>query len=304
MTPSDDEVLARLRAALQTVADRTPTSAGRLDEIVLVATEKRTRATVTIVSAAAAVAAIAAVAAVVANTNSSDSQLVLPASGGSPSVAATASDCVPENYGVIASAAELEGLTYLLPATPVGYHLYGAWGTTSRNRCASSVTWYVEYDANAGPGDVKSIQLEVMRQDSSAPGGDPLRAEAGIAPTLAAGNGANSAPVTGPESGSGSASASTLASAPPSPGASSVAPPLRTTVAIGGHPGTFLAAGTGGVVVWAAAGDLFQITGPLADGKPDSLVALANALVAVPTDDPRIVAPANCQVPAGQVCPD
>ena len=30
MTPNDDEALARLRAALHTVADRTPISGGRL----------------------------------------------------------------------------------------------------------------------------------------------------------------------------------------------------------------------------------------------------------------------------------
>ncbi len=33
MTPNDDEVLARLRAALHTVADRTPISGGRLEEV-------------------------------------------------------------------------------------------------------------------------------------------------------------------------------------------------------------------------------------------------------------------------------
>ena len=60
MTPSDDEALARLRAALRTIADRTPISGGRLDEISVAATERRSRPTVTIVSAAAAVAAIAA----------------------------------------------------------------------------------------------------------------------------------------------------------------------------------------------------------------------------------------------------
>ncbi len=301
MTLSDDEVLARVRIALHSVADRTPISAGRIDDVWTTPYEKRPRPTVTIVSAAAAVAAIAAVAAVAANTRSSDSPRVLPAAAGALPVVSSANDCVPENYGVIASAAEVEGLTYLLPATPVGYHLYGAWGTISRNHCPSSVTWYVEYDATTfGPGSATSIQLEVVRQDGTGPAAAPLRAESVIAPTSATASSSVSA-----VSSSGSAPATASASAAaPSPGASLVVPPARTSVMVGGHPGTFLPLGDDGVVAWAAAGDLFQITGPIVDGKPDALVALAGALIVVPTDDPRIVAPANCQVPAGQVCPD
>ena len=182
MTPDDDEALARLRAALHTIANRTPISGGRLDEISVAASEKRSRPVVTIVSAAAAVAAIAAVSAVVVGAHSDASRAILPSSGGSDSltptpvaspiasavpsavpspiasavapVASSTTSCVPENYYVIASPSEVAGLTYMLPATPAGYVLYGAWGTISRNLCADSVTWYVEYEPAGGtPGD-------------------------------------------------------------------------------------------------------------------------------------------------------
>jgi hypothetical protein len=142
MTPDDDEALARLRAALRTIASRTPISAGRLDEISVAATETRNRPVVTIVSAAAAVAAIAAVTAVVAAAHSDGSHPILPGAGGSESptpsgvaslapgvVAPAIKGCVRADSYVTASPSELSGLTHTLPATPAGYVLYGAWGT-------------------------------------------------------------------------------------------------------------------------------------------------------------------------------
>jgi hypothetical protein len=51
-------------------------------------------------------------------------------------------------------------MTYILPNTPAGYQLYGAWGTISRNNCLDSVTWYVEYDNKQLPSP---IQLMVGR---------------------------------------------------------------------------------------------------------------------------------------------
>jgi hypothetical protein len=157
MTPTDDEALARLRAALHTIADRTPISAGRLDEISVAATEKRNRPVVTIVSAAAAVAAIAAVSAVVVGTHPDAAHTILPGSGGlqssTPSavpspvpssatsvapgevVPATAT-CVRADFDVTASSSGVAGLTYMLPATPAGHVHDGAWAISSHSHCA------------------------------------------------------------------------------------------------------------------------------------------------------------------------
>jgi len=157
MTPNDDEALARLRAALHTIAGRTPISAGRLGEISVAATEKPHRPVVTIVSAAAAVAAIAAVSAVVAATHSDASHPILPGAGGSESstpspvaspvpssvasvppgeVAPAIASCVRADFYLTASPSELAGLTYMLPATPAGYVLAGAWDSRLHNHCA------------------------------------------------------------------------------------------------------------------------------------------------------------------------
>jgi len=55
-------------------------------------------------------------------------------------------------------------------------------------------------------------------------------------------------------------------------------------------------------LTWTASGVRFQLSGPLDDG-PAPLVTLAESLVHVSADDPRIKPPANCEVPAGEVCP-
>ena len=170
MTPTDDEVVARLRASLKATADRTPISAARSIAVAALAEPSPSRSLVTAFSAAAAVAAMVAVAAVVANEQSGGHRSVQPGAGGpgsglSPIAASSGSavatppskptpvasavagsavpkqspgGCVPENFYVTASPAEVAGLTYMLPATPAGYELYGAWGTISRNHCADS----------------------------------------------------------------------------------------------------------------------------------------------------------------------
>ena len=292
MTPEDDEALARLRAALHTVANRTPISGGRLDEISVAASEKRSRPVVTIVSAAAAVAAIAAVSAVVVGTHSDASRAILPAAGGdsgvpgtpapqsatptvtvtpspspvgTPTVTATpssglslASDCVPENYWVTASTSEVTGLTYMLPATPAGYSLYGAWGTISRNQCADSVTWYVEYDpASGAPGDgTNAIQVTVTKV-----GGDST-----------AGDFASARPVA------------------------------STPITVNGIEGyVFNKDNSYAAIGWTNGGAAITLSGP-ASGGVQSLVAVADSLVLLSPDDARILAPANCQVPPGSVC--
>ena len=295
MTPDDDEMLARLRAALHTIANRTPISGGRLDEVSVAASEKRSRPVVTIVSAAAAVAAIAAVSAVVVGTHSDASRTILPSSGGSDSltptpvaspiasavvsappsaapspvasavasavapVAASTTSCVPENYWVTASPSEVTGLTYMLPATPAGYSLYGAWGTISRNQCADSVTWYVEYDpASGAPGDgTNAIQVTVTKV-----GGDST-----------AGDFASARPVA------------------------------STPITVNGIEGyVFNKDNSYASIGWTSGGAAITLSGPSAGGV-ESLVKVADSLVLLSPDDPRIVAPADCQVPPGSTCP-
>jgi endoglucanase len=293
MTPNDDEVLARLRAALQAVADRTPISAGRLEDVWAAPAQKHSRPMVTIVSAAAAVAAIAAVTAVVVGDHTAGSRSVLPASAGesgvtaspvaqsptptitmtpspipspTPTLTATpspllaADSCVPENYYVTASPSEVAGLTYLLPATPAGYVLYGAWGTISRNQCANSVTWYVEYDPASGtPGSgTDAIQLMVTKM-----GGDSVAG-----------------------------------------GFASATPVAATPITVDGNEGyVFNKDSAYAMIGWTTGGAAITLSGPVSNGDVASLVQVADSLVLVAPDDPRIVAPGDCQVPPGSTCP-
>ena len=277
MTPSDDDIVARLRASFEATAARTPISAGRFQAIAAAPAEKRSHTLVVSMSAAAAVAAIAAVATVAANGQQgrsdgtatagvpapSSSSASGPAWSGSAAAGPIASEpaatgCVPQNYFVIASKAQLTGLTYMLPATPAGYHLYGAWGTIDRSMCADTATWYVEYDDAAGDGnaDNNAIQLTAHR------------------------------------------------SYPGEPYPSQVPDTAVTKVSVGGQPaGLMDLNGKGaGVLQWTRGDVNFQLIAPLADGSSASILALADSLVAVPADDPRIKAPAGCEVPAGDVC--
>ncbi|HEY3926171.1 MAG TPA: hypothetical protein VGL75_16535 [Acidothermaceae bacterium] len=298
MTPNDDEALARLRAALHNVADRTPISGGRLNEVSVAAGEKQNRPVVTIVSAAAAVAAIAAVSAVVVGTHSNASRAILPGAPGSgsstptpvaspvpqsatptvnvtpspspvgtPTITATPSpglvlpstSCVPENYYVTASPAQVAGLTYMLPATPAGYVLYGAWGTISRNQCADSVTWYVEYDpASGAPGDgTNAIQLRVTKVDGDSMQGDFASAR----------------------------------------------PVASTPITVNGSEGyVFMKEDTYAGIGWTTGGAAITLDGPVSNGDVQSLVSVADSLTLVSPSDARIVAPGDCQVPAGSVC--
>jgi hypothetical protein len=285
MTPDDDEVLARLRAALRTVADRTPISGGRLEDVWAAPAQKHPRPMVTIVSAAAAVAAIAAVTAVVAGTHSAGSQTLVPASAGessglgsptptvtvapspvpspTPTITATpspllaAADCVPENYHVIASPSEVAGLTYMLPATPAGYVLYGAWGTISRNQCANSVTWYVEYDPASGPAGSGGIQVTVTKV-----GGDSLEGDF-----------------------------------------ASARPVASTPITVNGIEGYVFSKDNAYTAIgWTSGGAQITLAGPISNGDISSLVAVADSLTLLGPNDPRIVAPADCQVSPGSVC--
>jgi len=88
------------------------------------------------------------------------------------------------------------------------------------------------------------------------------------------------------------------------PTATDARPEAAVATAVQGHPAWLLNKdATYGFVVWQAGGLDFQVSGPTAGDSGDALVAIANALTAVPADDPRIVAPADCQVPPGSTCP-
>jgi hypothetical protein len=290
MTPTDDEVVARLRASLKATADRTPISAARSITVATLAEPSPSRSLVTAFSAAAAVAAMVAVAAVVANEQSGGHRSVQPGAGGAgpgaassasavASVSATPSSkptpvpsavngsavpkqspggCVPENYYVTASPAEVAGLTYMLPATPAGYALYGAWGTISRNHCADTTTWYVEYDHVLAAPDAgtEAIQLTVTKF------GDHATGDASATPVAA------------------------------------------TPVTVGSVEGSVIEKdGAYAVIAWTIAGAQIALGAPISNGDIGPLVQVANSVVLVSAGDPRIVAPADCQVPPGSTCP-
>ncbi len=196
---SDDEVLARLRASLHAHAATTPIGANRFVEV-RDAADAAIRAggpphpAVAIGSAAAAVIVVAGAVAMVASVSGGGGGQsgvgggglsVLAGESAGTSAAATTSttgpagstsatgsggSCVPENFYVLASKQQLAGLTYLLAKAPAGYHLDGAWGTISRNGCADSATWYVEYRSDVGG---RNVELRVQPVDSATPGGQP-----------------------------------------------------------------------------------------------------------------------------------
>jgi hypothetical protein len=274
-------VIARLRASLKATADRTPISAGRSSALAALAEQAPARGLMPALSAAAAVATVVAVGVVVANSHPGSHRTVQSGSGGPGAAGASSTaaastlpskpkpvpssaapqqsdgGCVPENYYVIASPAEVAGLTYMLPATPAGYVLYGAWGTISRNLCADSVTWYVEYEPVAGtPGSgTNAYQLTVTKV-----GGDSVRGDF--------------------------ASRSPVASTP---------------ITVNGTEGYVFDKGTSYAVIgWTMGGASITLGGP---GDTASLVHVADSVALLNPGDPRIVAPANCQVPPGSTCP-
>jgi hypothetical protein len=75
-----------------------------------------------------------------------------------------------------------------------------------------------------------------------------------------------------------------------------------TPVTVDGVPGHFYDNKGAGMLTWTVSGVRLQLSAPSNVG-PAPLVALANSLVHVSADDPRINPPANCDVPAGEVCP-
>jgi hypothetical protein len=277
VTP-DDEVLAKVRAALQAAASRTPIGPSRFSELAAVGAAVDRRPGRAWMSVAASVAAIAALAFFVDSARTTQrggapsGAASVPASSAAPTptpsptpsptanptptpvpastaaaVPAPSGSCVPENYYVIASPAQLTGLTYLFPSAPAGFHLYGEWGTIARNGCPDSATWYIEYDqADSG---LWNISLRVTR--------------AGLGPL------------------DGDLSSATF-----------------TPVTVAGHSAMLDA--SGGALVWRDGGAELTLSAPSSAGD---LVALADTLVAVPSDDPRIEAPADCRVPPGNTCP-
>jgi hypothetical protein len=328
MNLTDDEVLARLRASFQATAARTPIGGGRLDELTITRLGKDRRTLVAVFSAAAAVAVIAGTGVVLAGVGTDGGRSVSPASGGLP-VPGVA--CATQNYYVTASAQELSGMTYLLSSVPPGYQLYGAWGTIDRSRCAATTNWYVEYDKMVDAHDTTAIQLEVTPATAPTGTGQALRGELGdLAPTLApqlsstAWSAAAAASSAAAQLSSAEAAASRAASAAgrgsspsallpsasasmaqPSAGAQLPSGPNWPVVKVDGHPGRFIVGKVGsGTLVWLDSGLIFSLNAPVTGGDPQSVVELAEQLIQVAPTDPRIVAPANCRVPAGSVCPD
>ena len=147
----------------------------------------------------------------------------------------------------------------MLPATPAGYVLYGAWGTISRNQCVDSVTWYVEYDPAGGtPGSgTNSIQVTVTKVGGDSRDGDFASAR----------------------------------------------PVASTPITINGIDGViFNKDNAYSSIGWTTGGAAITLSGPVSKGNVASLVQVADSLTLLSPTDPRIVAPADCQVPAGSVC--
>lgn len=305
---TDDEIRARLRASFQATAARTTIGGSRLEELTVASGRRRVTPLVATMSAAAAVAAVVAVATVVAGVGTSGRGSVTAASGETSELAAA--DCVPENYYVIASADQLQGLTYLLPEVPPGYHLYGAWGTISRNGCLDSATWYVEYDRSeydrsGANNDGQAIQLSVTRVDARSPESAAIRGELGE-PAMSGASTPSPAATASGASASGGPPSAPASQAPPIPGQQDVRAAVTwQPVTVAGHAGRFLGTKAGsGTLVWRDRGLVFQLNAPVVDNDSQSLVKVAESLVTVSPSDPRIVAPANCKVPAGSVCGD
>lgn len=312
MSTEDAEVVARLRASFNATAGRTPISADRLDEITIDPVGRRSNVLVMSLSAAAAVAVVGGVTAVVTSLGPGPSQVAVPGAAAGGSSVGTAlptvdPNCVPENYGVIASATEVAPFSYVLASVPSGFQLYGAWGVIDRPQCLDTTIWYVEYDKiGATPGDGDgAIQLMVTSATARRSEADALRQELReVAPSLVpsvswspdASIGVASSTPT-PSSAPSSAPASSTGSQP------SHAVPDRRAVAVAGTTGRFSDGKTGwGNLVWSQDGRIFELSAPISGDDPSSLVQLAGSLVHVAPSDPRIVPPPNCDVPAGQIC--
>jgi hypothetical protein len=146
----------------------------------------------------------------------------------------------------------------MLPATPAGFRLYGAWGTISRNQCADSVTWYVEYDSLTGIPGTGAIQLTATKV-----GGDSVAG-----------------------------------------GFASATPVAATPITVNGIEGfVFDKGGSYALIGWTTEDAAITLSGPVSEGDIASLVQVADAVVLVSPNDPRIVAPADCQIPPGSTCP-
>ncbi|HWF41125.1 MAG TPA: hypothetical protein VN683_03470, partial [Acidothermaceae bacterium] len=128
----------------------------------------------------------------------------------------------------------------------------------SRNQCADSVTWYVEYDPASGtPGDgTNAYQVTVTRVDGDSTAGE----------------------------------------------FSSARPVASTPITVNGIEGYIFSKDNAYTTIgWTDGGAAITFSGPSAGGV-QSLVSVADSLTLLSPTDPRIVAPADCQVPAGSVC--
>jgi hypothetical protein len=87
-------------------------------------------------------------------------------------------------------------------------------------------------------------------------------------------------------------------------GFASAAPVGATPITIGGSQGFLLDKESSYATIgWTTGEAAITLSGPVSHGDTQSLVTVADSLVLLSTDDPRIVAPADCQVPPGSTCP-
>ena len=87
-------------------------------------------------------------------------------------------------------------------------------------------------------------------------------------------------------------------------GGASATPVAATPVTVGSVEGSvFEKDGAYALIAWTIGGAQIALGAPISNGDIDPLVKVANSVVLVSAGDPRIVAPADCQVPPGSTCP-
>jgi hypothetical protein len=303
MTPSDDDLIARLRTSFQAAASRTPISDTPFpisdtpfDAILGAPAAKRSTTLAVSMSAAAAVAAIAGVAAVAANAYGGGSGPLVSVGGSAPvsspgvtatPSAATPSAATPSAAGTTSGSAEVS-------AAP------GTAGSVSADGCVAE-----NYAVIASNTQLAGLTYLLP----SMPAGYHLYGAWGMVDARcsdtatwyveyddAAGDGNtdnNAIQLTVHRNYPGELN--------PSP----VADQLLTPVSVNGQPaGLMNLNGKGvGLLQWSRDGIEFELVAPMVGGSDESVLALADSIIAVAPDDARIKPPANCVVPAGQTCP-
>lgn len=289
MTPSDDgqtpganghdDVVAKVRASLHGAATRTPIGADRLHEIRVSGGWRPSLGWVQVAASVVAIAAIAGIVAVLQGGHSSNNPSLQSGGDGkaiassSPAVTSAVPSSVPVGGNVAPTPTPTASAGSCIPEN---YYVTAAPGqlTGMTYILPNTPAGYQPYGAwgtISRNNCLDSVTWYVEYDNKQFP--SPIQ--------LSVGRIAGEPGAAGPI---------------PSPVA---AIPLT----IAGHPGWFFFKESYGSLIWRADGLSFQLSGPIVGGKPDALVAVAESLIAVPATDPRIVPPANCQVPPGSTCP-